>query len=145
MFMSDVSDIYWQFNYDAPLTEEYHIFTCRASRLWHHKKRKNNFWNFMYQPVPNVTITPGQIFKNCQIPASGQIFGQIPGGLASVGPLNLKSMLSSQLSLENWSELRKSFQSLRPLAAHEAEGLKGHLNLPFLEDSTRRTGFRSLP
>ena len=36
---------------------------------------------------------------------------------------------------------RESFQSLRSLSAQEAEGLEGLLNLPFLEDSTKRTGF----
>ena len=45
---------------------------------------------------------------------------------------------------ENTSE-RECLQSLRSLPAHEAEGLEGLLNLPFLEDSTKRTGFRSLP
>ena len=41
---------------------------------------------------------------------------------------------------ENTSE-RESFQSLQSLAAQEAEGLEGLLNLPFFEDSTKRTGF----
>ena len=41
---------------------------------------------------------------------------------------------------ENTSE-RESFQSLRSLPAQEAEGLAGLLNLPFLEDSIKQTGF----
>ena len=41
---------------------------------------------------------------------------------------------------ENTSE-RESFQSLQSLPAKESEGLEGFLNLPFLEDSTKRTGF----
>ena len=51
-----------------------------------------------------------------------------------------KEALKPSCHKENTSE-RESFQSLRSLPAQEAKGLEGLLNLPFLEDSTKRTGF----
>ena len=56
--------------------------------------------------------------------------------------LQLKSeALKPSCHEENTSE-RESFRSL---PAKEEEGLEGLLSLPFLEDSTKRTGFWSLP
>ena len=51
-----------------------------------------------------------------------------------------KKALKPSYYQENTSE-RESLQSLRSLPALEAEGLEGLLNLPFMEDSTKRTGF----
>ena len=42
---------------------------------------------------------------------------------------------------QEYASERDFLQSLRSLPADEAEGLEGLLNLAFLEDSTRRTGF----
>ena len=44
----------------------------------------------MYQSNPSVTIPPGQIFKNCQIPAPrGKFFWSNPRGWVFLGPLIL--------------------------------------------------------
>ena len=50
---------------------------------------------------------------------------------------NLKTRLSRQVANENTSE-RESSQSLRSLPASEAEVFEGLLNLPFLEDRTKK-------
>ena len=73
-----------------------------------------------------------------------QIFHSQKNGPTDFGRfrrLQLKNeALKPSCHKENTSE-RESFQSLRSLPAQEAESLEGLLNLPFLEDNTKRTGF----
>ena len=54
----------------------------------------------------------------------------------------LRRTLEKSSSHKEITSERESFQSMRSLPAQEvAEGLEGLLNLPFLEDDTKRTRF----
>ena len=74
---------------------------------------------------------------------AGEVFHSQKNGPADFGRfrrLQLKNeALKPSCHKETTSE-QESFQSLQRLPAQEA-GLEGLLNLPFLEDSIKRTGF----
>ena len=73
-----------------------------------------------------------------------EVFHSQKNGSTDFGRFRRLQLKNEALKLsyhkENTSK-RESFQSLRSLPAQETEGLEGLLNLPFLEDSTKRTGF----
>ena len=75
---------------------------------------------------------------------AGEVFHSRKNGPTDFGRfrrLQLKNeALKPSCHKENTSE-RESFQSLRSLPAQKEESLEGFLNIPFLEDSTKRGGF----
>ena len=92
--------------------------------------------------VPSVFSRQHRILK--PVDFAGEVFHSQknePTNFGRFRRLQLKNeALKPSCHKENTSE-RESFQSLRSFPAQEAEGLEGLLNLPFLENSTKRTGF----
>ena len=72
---------------------------------------------------------------------AGEVFHSQKNGPTDFGRFHRLKLKKPSSHKENTSE-RESFQSMQSLPAQEAaEGLEGLLNLPFLEDSTKRTRF----
>ena len=98
------------------------------------------FWCFLFSVDNSWILKP--------VDFAGEVFHSQKNGPTDFGrfrrPQLKNEALKPSCHKENISE-RESFQSLRSLPAQEAEGLEGLLNLPFLEDRTKRTGFWSLP